>query len=150
MQMRPMELLGGLETFLNSYDKPFIIVGLECNHEGNQRLSEFSPYTFSTPYLGHIYGKGDQLMYWMVNELKPYIDSRYRTMPLRECTGIGGSSMGGLMALYGILHYNSIFSKSRLSFPVLCLAVKEKILSEFQKTSLSPDTRVYLSWGQRN
>lgn len=138
----------GLETFLNSYEKPFIIVGLECNHEGNERLSEFSPYTFSTPYLGHIYGKGDQLMEWMVKELKPYIDSRYRTMPLRECTGIAGSSMGGLMSLYGIIHYNSIFSKAAcLSSAVF--GCEEKILSEFQNVELSPDTRVYLSWGTK-
>lgn len=52
------------------------------------------------------------------------------------------------MALYGILHYNSIFSKAAcLSSAVF--GCKEKILSEFQKTSLSPDTRVYLSWGTK-
>lgn len=136
----------GLASFLDAYEKPFIIVGLECNHEGNKRLSEFSPYTFSTPSLGPIYGQGDQLMEWMVQELKPYIDARYRTMPFRECTGIGGSSMGGLMALYGILRYNSIFSKAACLSSAI-FGCKEKLSTQMQNSEISPDTRIYLSLG---
>ena len=39
-------------------------------------------------------------MNWMVNELKPYIDGNFRTLPDRRNTILAGSSMGGLMALY--------------------------------------------------
>lgn len=137
-----------LKEFLDTYEKPLIVVGIECNHQGNERLSEFSPYTFSTPHFGSVYGKGDQLMEWIVQELKPYIDSRYRTMPFRECTGIGGSSMGGLMALYGVIRYNRFFSKAACLSSAI-FGCKEKLLSEFQNHTISPDTRVYLSLGTK-
>ena len=34
----------GLDAFCASWDKPIIIVGVECAHEGNLRLSEYLPY----------------------------------------------------------------------------------------------------------
>ena len=33
----------GLEDFLRSYDKPFVVVGIECDHRGSQRLQEYTP-----------------------------------------------------------------------------------------------------------
>ena len=35
----------GLESFLDSWGKDMIVVGMECSHEGSQRLDEYSPYT---------------------------------------------------------------------------------------------------------
>ena len=34
----------GLDAYCASWDKPIIIVGMECAHEGNKRLSEYLPY----------------------------------------------------------------------------------------------------------
>ena len=51
----------GIREFLDHYDKKFIIVGIECNHEGNKRLEEFSPYHYSTSYWGEVNGTGDKL-----------------------------------------------------------------------------------------
>lgn len=82
----------GMETFLNNYDKPFIVVGMECNHEGQKRLDEYCPYEVENAYFGKIQGQGKPFMQWVVDELKPYIDTHYRTIPFRECTMIGGSS----------------------------------------------------------
>ena len=72
---------------------------MECNHEGTKRLDEYCPYTLPKTYLGHIHGSGKELMNWVIDELKPMIDHKYRTYPFRECSAIAGSSMGGLMAL---------------------------------------------------
>ena len=138
----------GLQKFLDQYDKPFIIIGLECNQEGNERLNEFSPYTFSTPGLGNVYGKGDVLIRWMIEELKPWIDQKYRTYPNRECTGLGGSSMGGLMALYGVVRYNSIFSKAACLSPAV-FGCRDLLMTDLEKADISPDTRVYLSLGSQ-
>ena len=136
----------GLKDFLDQYDKKLIIVGIECNHEGNKRLDEFCPYHLPQSYLGHIHGQGKALMDWVVSELKPLIDHRYRTYPLRECTAIGGSSMGGLMSLYTIIKYNNIFSKAACVSPSydLCL---HRLRKDMQVATISPDTRVYLSFG---
>lgn len=136
----------GLKDFLDQYDKKLIIVGIECNHEGKKRLDEFCPYHLPQSFLGHIHGKGKELMEWVVRELKPMIDTRYRTYPFRECTAIGGSSMGGLMSLYSVIKYNNIFSKAACVSPSynLCLP---RLKKDMQVATISPDTRVYLSFG---
>lgn len=135
----------GLKDFLDSYDKPFIVVGIECNHEGTERLNEYCPYTLDSTF-GHIDGKGKEFMDWVVYELKPYIDEHYRTIPFRECTGIGGSSMGGLMSLYTVIKYNQYFSKAACLSPSIAICHKQ-LKEEFK--DMNPDTRVYLSYGKK-
>ena len=72
-----------------------------------------SPYTFRGKFWGGtLKGTGRTTLQWMVSELKPLIDRDYRTWPHREATGIGGSSMGGLMSLYGAVCFNDWFSKA--------------------------------------
>lgn len=136
----------GLKDFLNHYDKKFIVVGMECNHEGQKRLDEYCPYTVSHSYFGDIHGQGDDYMQWVVDELKPYIDSHYRTIPFRECTMIGGSSMGGLMALYTVVKYNQYFSKAACLSSAIGFCY-EQIKKEIKGSQLNPDTKVYLDWG---
>lgn len=61
-----------------------IIVGIECNHEGNERLSEYCPYSLNSRYFGRVQGKGIQTLDWLVYELKPMIDQKYRTYSLEN------------------------------------------------------------------
>ena len=56
-------------------------------------------------------GEGADYVRWLAGTLKPEIDRRYRTLPGSEQTGIGGSSMGGLIALYAGLLRPDVFSK---------------------------------------
>lgn len=136
----------GLETFLDSWGKEMIVVGMECGHEGKERLSEYSPYSFGKFFLGPVRGTGKATMDWIVHEVKPMIDREYRTYPFREATGIGGSSMGGLMSLYACVAYNHVFSKaaclSSTIFPCFGDVVRDIV-----GHTLDSDTRVYLSWG---
>lgn len=136
----------GLKEFLDAYDPKFIVVGIECNHEGNERLNEFCPYSLEHNYFGHIEGKGDILMDWVVEELKPMIDKEYRTYPFRECTGIGGSSMGGLMSLYTVMKYNQYFSKAACISSSIGMCFNQ-LKEDFKPAAIHPDTRVYLSFG---
>lgn len=136
----------GFKDYLDHEDKKFIVVGMECNHEGRQRLDEYSPYTVMNSYLGDIHGLGDIYMKWVVEELKPYIDAHYRTIPFRECTMIGGSSMGGLMALYSVVKYNQYFSKAACLSSAIGFCFDE-IKKDILESQLNPDTRVYLDWG---
>ena len=119
---------------------------MECNHEDKKRLDEYCPYDIETSHLGSIHGQGKPYMDWVVEVLKPYIDSHYRTMPFRECTMIAGSSMGGLMSIYTIATYNRYFSKAAcLSSSVgLCMEQPKKTIYQ-QK--LNDDTRIYMDWG---
>ena len=109
----------GMNKFMNQSKKDLIIVAVECNHEGNCRLQEYSPITFENATLGKIKGKGRVTMNWLVNTLKPFIDEKYRTLPDRCNTIICGSSMGGLMALYGATVYNHVFQRAACLSPSL-------------------------------
>jgi len=51
----------------------------------------------------------DAYLKFIVKELKPYIDSHYRTITNRQHTFIAGSSMGGLISLYALCQYPRIF-----------------------------------------
>ena len=49
----------GLKDYLELTRLPLVVVGLECNHEGNRRLWEFSPYDFADPVWGEVQGQGE-------------------------------------------------------------------------------------------
>ena len=135
----------GMKDFLDSWGKKIIIVGLECSHVGNNRLIEFCPYHWDS-FVGPIDGTGDETMRWMVDELKPYIDANFRTWAHREATGIGGSSMGGLMSLYAVIRYNGTYSKAACLSSAISFCGKE-LRQAIDDCPINPDTKVYLSWG---
>ena len=136
----------GLKDFLDGWWKKVIVVGLECSHHGHERLAEFFPFEFTERGVGHVVGRGVKTMNWFVKTLKPYIDKNFRTWPQREATAIAGSSMGGIMALFAVLRYNKVFSKSAAVSPEFfaCLPL---FLKELKTNKINPDTRLFMSWG---
>ncbi len=136
----------GLDAYCAAWDKPVIIVGMECAHEGNRRISEYLPYRTGYGWLRGAEPPGEATMQALIFELKPYIDSAFPTIPFRECTAIGGSSMGGLMAAYALVKYNALISKAACLSPSIG-SVSGKLWHDMNSTVLSPDTRIYLSWG---
>ena len=136
----------GLKWFLDRWPKPIIAVGIECGHEGRERLIEYCPYHFRTGFFGDLPGTGDATLRWIIEELKPMIDREYRTWPFRECTAIGGSSMGGLMSLYAAIRYNRWFSKAACLSSAIGPGM-EQFAVDIARCALDADTRVYLSWG---
>lgn len=76
----------------------FIVVGVD--HGGVKRVGEYTP------------GPGaDRYLKFVIEEVKPMVDRRFRTKPGPKDTAILGSSMGGLMALYAPLRYPKVFGK---------------------------------------
>jgi len=73
--------------------EPLIIVGM---YNTKARIREYTPT--HVPKLGG--GRADRYAKFLIEEVKPYIESEYRTLPEPENTGIGGSSLGGLVSLY--------------------------------------------------
>ena len=137
----------GMNKFMVESKKDLIIVAVECNHEGNQRLIEYSPLNYENSSLGRIRGKGSIYMNWMVKELKPYIDNNYRTLPDRLNTIIAGSSMGGLIALYGVTVYNHIFQRGACLSPSLWVA-PGKVLEFVARAHIRRDTLIYMDYGE--
>lgn len=136
----------GLDAYLSAWDKPMIAVGVECGHEGDERLSEYLPYATRYGWLRGRAARGEATMEGLIYELKPYIDSAFPTIPFRECTGIGGSSMGGLMAAFALVRYNRYISKAACLSPALG-SVSGMLWREMNSADISPDTRAYFSWG---
>lgn len=138
----------GFEQYMQNWDKQLIIVGIECAHEGNLRLSEYLPYGVGGGWLRGLEPLGEATMRGIIEELKPYIDANFPTIPFRECTAIGGSSMGGLMAAYAVVRYNQYISKAACVSPSIG-SVSGKLWHEMNNTYMNPDTRVYFSWGTK-
>lgn len=138
----------GMGKYLDEARKQLIVVAVECNHQGSRRLAEYSPVSFAEDSLGRITGKGRTYMNWMVRELKPYIDAHYRTLPDRGNTAIAGSSMGGLMALYGATVYNDIFQRAACLSPSLWVA-PGKLLELIARARIRRGTCIYMDYGEK-
>jgi predicted alpha/beta superfamily hydrolase len=63
--------------------------------------------------------EGKKYIRFLADTLKPYVDSVYRTKPEREFTGIGGSSLGGLISIYSGFLYPEVYSKLMIFSPSL-------------------------------
>ena len=137
----------GMKKFLDNHPRDLIVVAVECNHEGNRRLVEYAPLTYKNSEHGSIKGKGSVLMNWMVNTLKPYIDTNYRTLPDRKNTIIAGSSMGGLMAMYAVTTYNHIFQRAACLSPSLWVS-SGKVLEFIARAHIRRDTCIYMDYGE--
>ena len=136
----------GMKEYMERSPKELIIVAVECNHQGNSRLREYAPFDFENDTLGAIKSRGKLYMDWLTGTLKPYIDAHYRTLPDREHTVIGGSSMGGLMSLYGVCAYNHIFQRAA------CLSASlwvdpEKVRKMIEDAEIKNDTCIYMDYG---
>ncbi|MGM9842180.1 MAG: alpha/beta hydrolase [Candidatus Limisoma sp.] len=136
----------GLKDFLDHWWKKLIVVGIACANEDRTRVEEYCPYELDSRIYGHIRGRGHATFEWIAGDLKNYIDSRYRTWAHREATAIAGYSMGGMMALYGIVKFNHIFSKAAVISPAVQPAM-EVFRNDIQAADLAPDTRTFFSWG---
>ncbi|MBQ0064900.1 MAG: alpha/beta hydrolase [Firmicutes bacterium] len=134
-----------LKEFHDSWHKKMIVVGIECAHEGEQRIVEYCPYYFPRKYKKGFWGMGRETLNWIVSDIKPYIDYTYRTHPHREATGIAGSSMGGLMALCAIGEYNHVFSKAACLSSAIGFCVYQ---IRKQMKYVDSNTRIYMSYGE--
>lgn len=139
----------GFLEYMEATRTPLIIAAVECNHDPDGgRIIEYCPYACTMPDFGPIKGKGKATMDFYANEFKPYIDANYPTRPEREYTFLGGSSMGGLMTLYGVMKYNKVFSRGAALSPSVWFG-QEKLFSLLKNARVDQDTVLYMDYGQR-
>jgi predicted alpha/beta superfamily hydrolase len=91
--------------------EPLVIVGI--HNTGRRRLDEYTP-TADKRRGG---AEADAYGRLLAEELKPFIDGRYRTLQDPAYTGIGGSSLGGLVSLYLGLTRPDVFSRLAVLSP---------------------------------
>lgn len=117
------------------------IIIVAIDHAEAERISEFTPSAKTK--LGK--GQGKKYVRFLADTLKPYIDKNFRTLPSRSTTGIGGSSMGGLISVYAGLMYPEVFGRLMIFSPSLWAAPN----MHFHAINLeaASDVKIYLYGG---
>jgi enterochelin esterase-like enzyme len=120
--------------------EPLILVGIY--NTGITRMEEYTPLPDRN--LGG--GKGSLYGRLLVEELKPWVERTYRTLDGPEHTGVGGSSLGGLISLYLGLTWPHVFGR----LAVLSASVwwaRGGMLPYVRRTRPEPRPRIWLDVG---
>jgi predicted alpha/beta superfamily hydrolase len=93
--------------------EPVIIVAVA--NTGEERIHEYAPsrgvIDASAKRKKRSRGLARHYARFLIEELKPFIDRKYRTKPEPEFTGLGGSSLGGLLTLSLGLWFSNVFRR---------------------------------------
>ncbi len=137
---------------LAGHIQPVVIVAVAST---NSRTFDYTPVPYSGPSRTGSVGSlapegGGAAAYgrYLVDELKPLIDSRYRTLPGRAHTAVGGSSLGGLVSQWLLLEHAATFGAGLVVSPSVWWG-QGHILQRTQEAGLDglPPPRVWLCMG---
>ena len=131
----------GVDEFLDSVKlKRCIVVAVD--HGGTKRINEYCPYDMEK------YGKGegDEYVDFLVKTLKPFIDRSYHTLKDKSHTFIAGSSMGGLISIYAVLKYPSVFGGAGVFSPAFW--VGPKIFDDIKTKGKNVNSKIYFYCGK--
>jgi len=122
--------------------EPLMIIGIY--NTGKQRLGEYTPTR--APKLGG--GRANRYAKFLLEEVRPFISSNYRVQGGPENTGIGGSSLGGLVSLYLGLRLPHVFGKIAALSPSVWW--NERVILRFADAATAdPMPRIWLDVGTR-
>jgi predicted alpha/beta superfamily hydrolase len=118
-----------------------IVVGIP--NMGPERCNEYSP--FDDPKHGS--AKGDAYLDYVVDTIKPIIDTDFRTNTAAAQTGIVGSSMGGLISLYAFLKRPDVFGLAGVMSPALWYG--QRRIFDFLAQQKGARGRIYVDVGTK-
>jgi predicted alpha/beta superfamily hydrolase len=120
--------------------EPLLTVGIY--NTGIERMEEYTPVRDRN--LGG--GKANLYGRLLVEELKPWIDQNYRTLDGPAHTGVGGSSLGGLVTLYLGLSWPQVFGRLAVLSPSVWWA-QGAMLQYVRRMRPEPRPRIWLDVG---
>jgi predicted alpha/beta superfamily hydrolase len=120
---------------------PLIIIGID--NTGKDRLREYTPYRSMQRMMLRVQGR--YYPDFLTKEVMPFAERNYRIAPGPENTGLGGSSLGALIALYTVIVRPDLFGKLLLESPSLWVSNRQ-ILRESRKVRIWPE-RIFLAAG---
>jgi predicted alpha/beta superfamily hydrolase len=120
--------------------EPLIIAGIY--NTGDHRKEEYTPTRDAR--LGG--GRADDYGRMIVEELKPMIDRTYRTRPEAAATGIGGSSLGGLVSLHLAFTHPQVFQRVAALSPSVWWNYRA-ILKTVRQSRAKPPLRIWVDMG---
>lgn len=121
--------------------EPLIIVGVY--NAGKDRTNEYTPTQDARHKVG---GKAEHYGRMLVEELKPFVDAKYRTLKYAKHTGLGGSSLGGLVTLYLGLRYPKVFGRLAVVSPSVWFD-NNHIVHYVEELPRRPRLRIWLDTG---
>lgn len=122
--------------------EPLMIVGIY--NAGKQRLGEYTPTR--APKLGG--GRANSYAKFLLEEVRPFVQENYRALEGPENTGVGGSSLGGLVSLYVGLRKPHIFGKIAALSPSVWW--NERVILRFAAAApVRPLPHIWLDIGTR-
>ena len=143
----------GFLDYVKMMELDIIMVAIPCNFTGFKRMDEYGPWRINqelsyqeTQIKGKIIGgEGIKYVEWMVHQLKPYIDCRFRTSS--DDTAIVGSSMGGVISAYAALAYPEVFKKCAALSTAFWFYMDE-FAEVIESHDYSLDNRFYFDLGE--
>ena len=92
-------------------NKEIILVGIGSGG-GRVRIDELCPFPMRNKQVNIVVGgKTDVYFKFIIDELMPVINAKYKTKTIPEYTGMLGISLGGMCTLYASAKLSSAFSK---------------------------------------
>jgi len=122
---------------------PMIVVGID--NATVERIREFLPYKALYPPVPKPLGK--RYPDFLIHEIMPFIQRTYRVAKGAKNTGLGGSSLGALIALYTVAARPGVFGKLLLESP--SLFVSNRQLLKDSRSVVNWPQRIYLGVGTR-
>ena len=117
------------------------LIIIAVDHGEKERISEYLPYYH--PRFGE--GKGNFYIQFVIEKLIPYVNRTFRTLTDFENTGIGGSSMGGLISLHAGLQNPGVFGKLMIFSPSLWIS--NTIFKHTKSFKPLEESKIYLYAG---
>jgi predicted alpha/beta superfamily hydrolase len=125
-------------------EKGLKVIVIAIDNGQDKRLNEYTPW--SNPKRGG--GDGAKYMDFIVHTLKLHVDSLYRTKPQREFTGLMGSSLGGLISMYGIMEHPDVFGRAGVFSPSFWFSDQAYQQVKAKGKPLE-DTKIYMIIGRK-
>lgn len=120
---------------------PLIIVGID--NAGKDRLREYMPHRSFQPMMLRV--QGTRYPSFLMKEVMPFVERNYRVASGPRNTGLGGSSLGALIALYTVAVSPGIVGRLLLESPSLWAASRQMIRQS--RTVRRWPERVFLATG---
>jgi predicted alpha/beta superfamily hydrolase len=120
---------------------PMMIVGMD--NTGKDRLREYMPHRSMNPMMLRVQGR--HYPDFLIKEVMPFVARNYRVATGPENTGLGGSSLGALIALYTAMARPGVIGRLLLESPSLWVSNRQT-LKESRSVRMWPE-RIFLAAG---
>lgn len=116
-----------------------IVIGI---NDAEDRDAEYTPFVNEDNPEAH----GADFSKWVATDLKPWVDTNYRTEKEAKSTTIGGISRSGMMAYYMLMAHPEVFGNAIIQSPSMWVDHDRLLAMELSDNQLK-DKKIFVSVG---